>query len=54
VCVLLLVYSTHKTCEGIVVGKQPKKVFKSIAPQRTKQPLGVIHSDVCDPIGKRW
>ena len=33
-----------KVCEGCLVSKQPRKAFKSYAPQRAKQPLGVVHS----------
>ncbi|RDX93140.1 hypothetical protein CR513_24641, partial [Mucuna pruriens] len=38
-----------KNCEGCLIGKQPRKAFKTKAPQRAKQPLGIVHSDVCGP-----
>jgi len=41
------IHSPQKTCEGCLIGKQPRKAFKTKAPQRAKQPLGIVHSDVC-------
>ncbi|RDX98789.1 hypothetical protein CR513_18237, partial [Mucuna pruriens] len=43
------VYSPQKNYEGCLIGKQPRKAFKTKAPQRAKQPLGIVHSDVCGP-----
>ena len=43
------IHCPHMFCEGGVIGKQPRKMFKTAAPQRTKKPLGVVHSDVCGP-----
>ena len=33
-----------------MIGKQPRKAFKTKAPQRAKQSLGIVHSNVCGPI----
>ena len=43
------IHSPQKTCEGCLIDKQPRKAFKTKAPQRAKQPLGIVHLDVCRP-----
>ncbi|RDX93043.1 hypothetical protein CR513_24745, partial [Mucuna pruriens] len=43
------IHLPQKNCEGCLIGKQPRKAFKTKAPQRAKQPLGIVHSDVCGP-----
>jgi len=47
VCGLPSIHCPKKTCEGCVIGKQPRKMFKIAAPQTAKKPFGVVHSDVC-------
>jgi len=49
VCGLPLIHCPQKICEGCVIGKQPRKMFKTAAPQRAKKALGVVHSYVCRP-----
>ena len=39
-----------KICEGCLIGKQPRKVFKTSAPKRANKVLEVVHSDVCGPL----
>ena len=43
---------TDKTspCEACVKGKHSRKPFKSTGARRTKDPLELIHSDVCGPM----
>ena len=43
------IHLPQKTCEGCLIGKQPRKAFKTKAPQRAKQPLVIVHLDVCGP-----
>ncbi|WVY90763.1 hypothetical protein V8G54_036277 [Vigna mungo] len=44
-----LIDAPTKICEGCAIGKQSRSKFKSFAPKRAKQPLEVVHSDVCGP-----
>jgi len=41
-----------KACEGCVIRKQPRKVFKTFAPKRAKKVLEVVHLDVCGLLDK--
>jgi len=50
VCGMPPFFPPLKTCEGCVVEKQPRKVFKTISSHRSKQTLEVVYSDVCGPI----
>ncbi|CAJ2653926.1 unnamed protein product [Trifolium pratense] len=47
---LPLIHTPEKLCEGCFVSKQPRNSFKSSVYSRSKQPLDVVHSDVCGPI----
>ena len=40
-----------KICERCLTSKQPKNFFKSESPVRATEVLGVVHSDVCGPLG---
>jgi hypothetical protein len=37
-------------CEGCLVGKQHRESFPKESMSRAKQPLELIHSDICGPI----
>lgn len=37
----------QQLCDRCLASKQPRTSFKSYAPARAKQSLGVVHSDVC-------
>ncbi|WVY97014.1 hypothetical protein V8G54_029165 [Vigna mungo] len=44
-----LISAPEKVCEGCAMGKQTRSRFKKTTPKRAKQPLEVVHSDVCGP-----
>ncbi|CAJ2647891.1 unnamed protein product [Trifolium pratense] len=47
---LPLIHTPEKLCEGCFVSKQRRNSFKSSVYSRSKQPLDVVHSDVCGAI----
>ena len=42
--------STNSVCEGCVLGKQHRKMFEKGKAWRAKEPLQLIHSDICGPL----
>ncbi|WVZ03895.1 hypothetical protein V8G54_024701 [Vigna mungo] len=44
-----LINTPKKICEGCAIGKQARRKFKKSAPKRAKQPLDVVHSNICGP-----
>jgi GAG-pre-integrase domain len=44
---LPLVDSPDKFCEGCVIGKHPRSSFPKVAEYRAKNPLELVHTDIC-------
>ena len=42
--------STTVVCEGCVLGKHHREMFDKGKSCRAKEPLQLIHSDICDPL----
>ena len=41
-------------CDTCLLGKQPRNAFSSSTASRSKEPLNVVYSDVCGPLGYVW
>ena len=42
--------STDDVCEGFVLGKHHREIFEKGKAWRAKEPLLLIHSDICGPL----
>ena len=47
---LLHLFSSKDVCEGCVLGKHPREMFEKGKAWRAKEPLQLIHSDICGPL----
>ena len=41
---------TTGVCEGCVLGKHHREMFDKVKAWRAKEPLQLIHSDICGPL----
>ena len=44
------IFSTKGVCEGCVLGKHHREMFNKGKAWHAKEPLQLIHSDICGPL----